>query len=101
MIALPQQIDRSSRLLLEPSDMAARPPRGLHTRLAKELPEIEAALHLVYHAYLETQLIEPNPYELRMTKYHLLPTTNVFLACDNNEVVGTLTLIRDGEHGLP
>ncbi len=101
MIALPQQIDRSSRLLLEPSNVAACHNRGLHTRLAHGMPEIEAALHLVYQAYLETQLIEPNPYELRITKYHLLPTTNIFLACDNNEVVGTLTLIRDGECGLP
>lgn len=101
MIALPQQIDRSSRLLLGSRGMGACQGRGLDTRVAHDSAEFEAALHLVYQAYRETNLIAPNPYEMRITKYHLLPTTNIFLACDNHEVVGTLTLIRDGAYGLP
>jgi hypothetical protein len=38
---------------------------------------------------------------MRVTPYHLLPTTEVFIATHQDEVVCTLTLVRDGELGLP
>jgi hypothetical protein len=80
------------------------PPRhesGFTTELARGFYDVEDALRLVYNAYRKTGLIPENAYEMRATKYHLLPTSNIFLARDNDETLGTLTLVRDGVHGLP
>lgn len=74
---------------------------ALQTSLAATRSDLHAALRLVYDAYLETSLISPNPWELRATSYHLVPTTQVFIARVAHEIVGTLTLIRDGEQGMP
>lgn len=60
-----------------------------------------AAFRLVYKAYLAAGLIEPNRHEMRLTSYHLLPTTDVFLACEGRVPVGTISLVRDGQLGLP
>ena len=117
MIALRDQIDLSPRTArrLERVDSvdALSSPRSqglrhkkpitdeLQTSLVSERRELHAALKLVYEAYLETQLIQPNAYEMRATRYHLLPTTDVFVATRSDSLLGTLTLVRDGEYGLP
>lgn len=60
-----------------------------------------AAFRLVYDAYLGAGLIEPNPYEMRVTRHHLLPTTEIFLALDDDRPIATVSLVRDSEAGLP
>lgn len=70
-------------------------------RIASTRDEREAAFHLVYNAYERAGLIEPNALELRVTTFHLLPTTNLFIAKCGDEVIGTITLIGDGTLGLP
>jgi hypothetical protein len=60
-----------------------------------------AAFELVYRKYVEAELLKPNRFELRVTPYHLLPTTNVFVATEAARVICTMTLIGDGELGLP
>lgn len=60
-----------------------------------------AAFQLVYQKYIEAGLIEPNEYRIRVTPYHLLPTTNVFVAVRRQRLVCTVTLIGDGALGLP
>jgi hypothetical protein len=112
MIAHIEQIERSSMTYSAPyasrfasaRRISSPPPRhesGFTTELARDLYDVEDALRLVYNAYRKTGLIQENEYELRATKYHLLPTSNIFLARDNGEVLGTLTLVRDGLYGLP
>ena len=63
--------------------------------------EREAAFRLVYHSYLEAGLGQPNRHEMRVTPYHLLPSTEVFVAALRGETVFTVSLIGDGELGLP
>lgn len=63
--------------------------------------EWEAAFRLIYRAYVGTGLIEANPYEMRVTPYHLLETTNVFVALYRDEVICTVTLVGDGALGVP
>lgn len=75
--------------------------QGVVTSLAHTQWEIQAALRMVYEAYVETGLISANPFEMRVTPYHVLPTTNVFIARREQEIVGTLSLIRDCALGLP
>jgi hypothetical protein len=70
-------------------------------RIAGTLRERVDAFGLVYRRYREAELIEPNPYRLRVTPYHLLPTTNTFIAVENSRTICTVTLIGDGELGLP
>ena len=72
-----------------------------HYKIASSLAERTEAYRLVYQNYVRKGLIEPNRYELRVTPYHLLPTTNTFLAIRDGEVLATVTLIGDGELGLP
>jgi hypothetical protein len=72
-----------------------------HCRIAGNRHERLAAFRLIYQQYTRVGLIDSNPFELRVTNFHLLPTTNVFLAYVGDELVGTVSLIGDGELGLP
>ena len=38
---------------------------------------------------------------MRVTPYHLLPTTEIFIALHQGEVVLTYTLVLDGRLGVP
>lgn len=70
-------------------------------KIAETRSEIEEALELVYHAYLRAGLCKTSPYRMRATPYHLLPTTEIIVAKVNDEIAHTMTLVRDGELGLP
>src|SRR5438105_13373752 len=70
-------------------------------RIAGSYDDRMAAFDLVYRKYVEAELIKPNRFKLRVTPYHMLPTTNMFVAGEGNRVVCTVTLIGDGELGLP
>ena len=83
------------------SMFAAATDRGLEYKVADSPAEREAAFRLVYEAYVRSGLAEPNPYRLRVTPFHLLPTTTVFVAKCQAEVVCTVTLVEDGKLGLP
>lgn len=70
-------------------------------RIARTMQERMAAFGLAYDKYLAKGMLLPNPYKMRVVEHHLLPSTTVFIAVRNNEVVATVTLIGDGELGLP
>ena len=70
-------------------------------KLARTLEERIAALRLVYNAYVNAGLIKPNKYQLRVTPYHLNPSTKIFLAVENGVILHTMSLIHDSEMGLP
>ena len=59
------------------------------------------AFHLIYERYLEAGLIEANPFQLRVTPYHLQPKSVVFVGQKQDEVTCTVSLIDDAELGLP
>jgi len=70
-------------------------------KIAATLDERADAFRLVYRSYLEAGLGQRNPYGMRVTPYHLLPTTEVFIATLQDEVILTVSLVTDGEAGLP
>ena len=70
-------------------------------RIANNRWDCLAAFRLVYETYLNRGLIEPNHFRLRVTPFHLLPTTHTFLAIQNQKVICSVSLIGDGELGLP
>lgn len=70
-------------------------------RIASTRAERAAAFRLVYESYLEAGLGEHNDYSMRVTPYHLLPTTETFLATRDGRAILTMSLIADGDLGLP
>jgi len=70
-------------------------------RIARTRAERISAFRLVYQNYVQKGLIDENPFGMRVTPYHLLPTTNVFIATQGEEILCTVTLIGDGELGIP
>jgi len=72
-------------------------------RIAWRRRDLVAAFSLVYSAYLRTGLMRPNPYQMRITPFQLLPTTDVFVASagERPDVVCTMSLVGDGRLGLP
>ncbi len=69
--------------------------------MARDQRERSAGYRLVYENYLAKGLIEPNVYRMRVTEYHLLESTHVFVAARDGKVICTVSLIGDGELGLP
>ena len=78
-----------------------RDNRKLDFRIASSRQEWEAALGLVYRAYVRSGLIQMNRYRMRVTPYHALPTTEVLIASKGDEVLCTLSIVGDGHLGLP
>jgi hypothetical protein len=105
------RLRKTRALLNNPYDLA------VNYSIARERDTVEEAFGLVYQAYTEVGLQAENAARIRFTKYHLIPTTKVFVAVfrpeltkeeferghvnDNKKVVGTLTLVIDSALGLP
>ena len=77
----------------------------IESRIAATRLEMTQAFRLTYQSYVQSNLIERNRFQMRVSPYHLLPTSHVFIAvvrsATRHEVVCTLSLIGDGELGLP
>ena len=85
--------------------VASKPPastsRKAVFKIATSIAEREAAFRLVYRSYLRARLIDPNPFRMRVTPFHLLPTTTMFVAQVGGRVISTVSLVGDGDMGLP
>lgn len=74
--------------------------------IASTRAEREAAFRLIYQAYIRGGLGIANTHGMRVTPYHLLPTTTIFTAAamhgpEAGEAFSTVSLIEDGAFGLP
>jgi hypothetical protein len=77
-------------------------PGELEFRAAETRGELEQAFALLHDAYLEAGLLDvAHPSGLRTTIYHALPSTTTLIACWTDQVVGTLSIIRDSPLGVP
>ncbi len=70
-------------------------------KVASSRDERQGAFRLAYNAYHRAGLCEARDEGLRITPYQLLPTTDIIVAILRGEVISTLSLVRDGELGLP
>lgn len=75
--------------------------RGLGCKIASTHDEWHDAFALVYESYVRSGLTRPNLTGLRIIPHHLLPTTSTLIARLGNEVIGTMTLVRDSAAGVP
>jgi hypothetical protein len=56
---------------------------------------------LLHDAYVASGFMQPHPSGLRVTPYHALPTTTTLYARFGEQIVGTLSIIREGVFGFP
>ena len=74
---------------------------GITYKIADCRSEREDAFRLIYEAYTSGGLMEPNRYQMRVTPFDLLPTTDLFVALHGDLVICTMTLICDDFEKLP
>jgi hypothetical protein len=74
---------------------------GITYKIASCQEEREEAFRLVHDTYVTGGLMDPNAHRMRVTPWHLLPTTDLFVAIHEDEVVYTITLISDDSQGVP
>ena len=77
------------------------PDPRLVLKVAETRDELEACFRLLHDAYVEFGYMQPQRSGMRITPYHALPTTSTLCAKYDGEVVGTISLIRDGVFGFP
>ncbi len=86
----------------QPIEVAiASPRRRLEISLAQSRSELIGAFQILYNAYVRAGLVNENPHQVRLTPFHLLPSTEVIIAKLVDTVTSTLTLVADGDSGLP
>lgn len=82
-------------------DCDPSPDQRLVLKIAETREELEACFKLLHDAYVSSGFMRPDPSGMRVTIYHALPTTTTLCAKFDGEVVGTLSLIREGLFGFP
>ncbi|HVA51218.1 MAG TPA: hypothetical protein VNH11_33055 [Pirellulales bacterium] len=100
-IAAPQ--NRISPSLFAPSVVVPEPlaEARIVYKVADNQHERAGAFRLVYENYVESGLMRPNRFQMRVMPHHLLPTTATFVALHAGRVISTLSLVGDGRLGLP
>jgi GNAT superfamily N-acetyltransferase len=79
----------------------AAPSPCLNLGIATSQHELEGCFSLLHDAYVSSGFMQPHPSGLRITPYHALPTTTTLFASFDGRIVGTLSIIREGEFGFP
>ena len=82
-------------------DCDPKPDPRLTLGIASNQSELEACFSLLHDAYVASGFMKPEPSGLRVTAYHALPTTTTLYARFDGEIVGTLSIIREGVFGFP
>jgi len=82
-------------------DCDPQPDPRLTLTIAETRDDLQACFALLHDAYVASGFMRADPSGLRVTPYHALPTTTTLCAKFDGEVVGTMSLIRDGVFGFP
>ena len=82
-------------------DCDPAPDERLTLKIAETQDELEACFRILHDAYVGSGFMKPDPSGLRVTAYHALPTTTTLCAKFDGQVVGTISLVREGVFGFP
>lgn len=82
-------------------DCDPQPDARLSLKIAETREELEACFKILHDSYVAAGFMKPHPSGLRVTLYHALPTTTTLCAKWDGQVVGTISMIRDGVFGFP
>lgn len=74
---------------------------GIDLRIATTREDIEGAMRLVYHNYIEKGYCRLNPHELHFYLHDIQPETRTLVAVRDGVVISTATLVFDSPLGLP
>lgn len=77
------------------------PDSRLELKIAQTQDELEACFRILHDSYVAAGFMKPDPSGLRVTIYHALPTTTTLCAKWEGQVVGTISIIREGVFGFP
>ena len=88
-------------LLRRMVDCDPTPDSRLQLGIASSQSDLEACFALLHDAYVGSGFMKPDPSGLRVTPYHALPTTTTLCARFDGQVVGTLSIVREGVFGFP
>lgn len=85
-----------------PLDVACEDtPANIVYNIARTRAQREAAFRLIHAGYVEKGLMAPNEYGMRVTPWHLLPSTQVYVAQEQEEVIYTMSLVPGDWMDLP
>ncbi|MDR3221920.1 MAG: hypothetical protein LBU46_07960 [Candidatus Accumulibacter sp.] len=82
-------------------DCHPSPSSRLVLKIAETQEELEGCFRLLHDVYVDDGFMKPHPSGMRVTIYHALPATLTLCAKYDDQVVGTLSLIRESALGLP
>jgi hypothetical protein len=80
-----------------PQDLGAK----FSFRIAKTQEELSEAYRILQESYMDAGYAKPNESGMRIVKYFALPSTTTLIALYDQQVVGTISIIRRGSFGLP
>lgn len=83
------------------ADCNPAPSSRLVLKIAETREELEACFAVLHDAYVDSGFMTPDPSGMRVTIYHALPTTTTLCAKYDDEVVGTISLVRESALGVP
>lgn len=83
------------------ADCNPNPSSKLEFKIAETKEELEACYAVLHDAYVDSGFMKPSASGLRVTLYHALPTTTTLCAKYDGQVIGTISLIRESELGVP
>lgn len=86
--------------------ISASEPRNRENRqpickIATDREHVLGALRLVHEQYVRSGLTFDNYSGVRVTRYHLLDTTDIMVGLVDGQVACTMSLVRDSEFGIP
>jgi hypothetical protein len=73
----------------------------LRFEIAKTREDLDQAFQILHDAYVKEGFSKPHASRRRITDYHALPSTTTLVAKHAGQVIGTISVIRDGPFGLP
>lgn len=77
------------------------PPDGVTFEIARTPEDLDAAFSLLYDTFRRANLTPSARSKRRITIYHSLATTTILVAKLNSDVIATVSIIKDGELGIP
>ncbi len=70
-------------------------------RIAETREDLEGAMRLVYHNYVEQGYCRLDHFRMHFYLYDMLPETRTLVAVADGEVIATVTLVFDSPLGMP
>lgn len=77
------------------------PPDDITFQTAESSRDRDAAFALLYDVYRKKNLTAPCPSKKRITIYHSLASTVILVAKQHDDVVATVSVIKDDRFGMP